>query len=201
VEQMTRGVARVAPGRGRRLWVLGDLYEFKAVSEDTGGAYAAVEVRATPGLPGPPPHIHHREDEAFYVLEGEPEPSARPRHAHLAGTDQVHKQRFERLPLGGTSPSAAKTSFGTRNSDRPKKTFSRFGASFGFGPARPSILPCRPKAADVPAGIGSRRSRQPLRTVSPIRLIRERLEQDPHPTDDDAEVFVADAPGDQDEPG
>jgi quercetin dioxygenase-like cupin family protein len=51
--------------------VLGDLYEFKAVSEDTGGAYAAVEVTATPGLPGPPPHIHHREDEAFYLLEGE----------------------------------------------------------------------------------------------------------------------------------
>ena len=55
------------------LWVLGDLYEFKAVSGDTGGAFATWETTATPGLPGPPPHIHHREDETFYVLEGEVE--------------------------------------------------------------------------------------------------------------------------------
>lgn len=53
------------------MWVLGDLYGIKAKSEDTGGAYALFETTVTPGLPGPPPHIHHREDEAFYVLEGE----------------------------------------------------------------------------------------------------------------------------------
>lgn len=69
--ESSRNVTRVAPGEGRSLWVLGDLYEFKAVGEDTGGAYALVETTASPGVPGPPPHIHHREDEAFYVLEGE----------------------------------------------------------------------------------------------------------------------------------
>src|SRR3954469_5131690 len=34
------------------------------------GAIAPVEVQVPPGG-GPPPHIHRREDEAFYVLEGE----------------------------------------------------------------------------------------------------------------------------------
>ncbi len=32
--------------------------------------YALCEARVLPGG-GPPPHIHHREDEAFFVLEGE----------------------------------------------------------------------------------------------------------------------------------
>ena len=27
---------------------------------------------STPQGPAPPPHVHEREDEAFYVLEGEP---------------------------------------------------------------------------------------------------------------------------------
>ena len=73
-EGYAEGDARhVLRGEGRALWVLGDLYEFKAVSEDTRGAFATWETTATPGLPGPPPHIHHREDETFYVLEGEVE--------------------------------------------------------------------------------------------------------------------------------
>ncbi len=73
MEPVERSVKQVPPGGGKKLWVLGDLYEFKATSGDTGGAYALVEVTATPGLPGPPPHIYHNEDEAFYVLEGEVE--------------------------------------------------------------------------------------------------------------------------------
>jgi len=48
----------------------GELYTSKVVSEDTGGAFALAEA-ITPPEGGPPPHVHHREDEAFYVLEGE----------------------------------------------------------------------------------------------------------------------------------
>ena len=66
-----RSVAHVAPGEGKALWVLGDLYEFKATGEDTGGRFALVETTTPPGNPGPPPHVHHNEDEAFYLLEGE----------------------------------------------------------------------------------------------------------------------------------
>lgn len=70
MKNVERDAMQVAPGGGKTLWVLGDLYRFVAASEDTNGAFALFETTATPGLPGPPPHIHHREDEALYVLEG-----------------------------------------------------------------------------------------------------------------------------------
>ena len=54
----------------KSFWFLADLHTFKAVSEDTNGAYCLSEVTFTPGAPAPP-HIHHHEDEAFYVLEGQ----------------------------------------------------------------------------------------------------------------------------------
>jgi quercetin dioxygenase-like cupin family protein len=55
--------------QGESFWVLGDHYSFKLPSGQTAGAMAVVELTAFPGN-GPPPHIHHREDESFYVLEG-----------------------------------------------------------------------------------------------------------------------------------
>jgi quercetin dioxygenase-like cupin family protein len=61
----------VRPGEGTRsLWVLGELVTYKITSYQTGGAYSLFEVTTQPGA-GPPPHVQHREDEAFYVLEGE----------------------------------------------------------------------------------------------------------------------------------
>jgi quercetin dioxygenase-like cupin family protein len=68
---MEKAVAHVLPGEGRRsLWVLGELLTYKVPSQHTGGAYALFEVTTHPGA-GPPPHVQHREDESFYVLEGE----------------------------------------------------------------------------------------------------------------------------------
>lgn len=66
---MERGGTRALPGEGRKMWVLGELVTYKVTSERTGGAYSLFEVTTPPGA-GPPPHIQHREDEAFYVLEG-----------------------------------------------------------------------------------------------------------------------------------
>jgi quercetin dioxygenase-like cupin family protein len=48
---------------------VGDRYSFLATGETTGGQYALWHAVVAPGG-GPPPHIHRREDEAFYVLEG-----------------------------------------------------------------------------------------------------------------------------------
>ena len=62
----------VAPEEGKTLWVADEMMTFKAVGEDTGGAYALTD-SLVPPQGGPPPHIHHREDEAFWVLEGEQE--------------------------------------------------------------------------------------------------------------------------------
>jgi quercetin dioxygenase-like cupin family protein len=65
---MESGVLRA--GEGQSVWVVGDRYTIKTSGEETGGAFALVEALVLPGG-GPPPHIHHREDEAFYILEGE----------------------------------------------------------------------------------------------------------------------------------
>lgn len=48
---------------------LGTEMKLKASGASTGGALGLIEQRA-PGGFAAPPHIHHGEDEAFYVLEG-----------------------------------------------------------------------------------------------------------------------------------
>src|SRR5207247_8901392 len=58
------------PGEGRTIALVGDVYRFLAVSGDTDGKYALWEAIVPPGG-GPPPHVHSREEEGFYVLEGE----------------------------------------------------------------------------------------------------------------------------------
>jgi mannose-6-phosphate isomerase-like protein (cupin superfamily) len=59
------------PGEGKVVSVLGDRYTYKAVGEQTGGAYGLVETSVPASSSGPPPHVHGGEDEALYVLEGE----------------------------------------------------------------------------------------------------------------------------------
>jgi len=58
------------PGEGRTVAVVGDVYRFLATSEVTNGKYAMWEALVPPGG-GPPPHVHSREEESFYILEGE----------------------------------------------------------------------------------------------------------------------------------
>jgi quercetin dioxygenase-like cupin family protein len=70
VREIGREVAYLPPGEGSRsLWVFGELVVYKTKSEQTGGAYSLFEVVTQPG-DGPPPHVQHREDESFYLLEG-----------------------------------------------------------------------------------------------------------------------------------
>jgi quercetin dioxygenase-like cupin family protein len=58
------------PAQGRTVAVVGDVYRFLATGEDTNGRYALWESIVPPGG-GPPPHVHSREEEGFYVLDGE----------------------------------------------------------------------------------------------------------------------------------
>jgi mannose-6-phosphate isomerase-like protein (cupin superfamily) len=55
--------------RGQQRWFFGMLAEVKASSADTGGRYTFVEMTAPAGLQVPL-HVHHTEDEGFYVVEG-----------------------------------------------------------------------------------------------------------------------------------
>lgn len=59
-----------AATQGPTVAVVGDVYRFLALGEDTDGQYSMWEAVVPPGG-GPPPHVHRREEEGFYVMEGE----------------------------------------------------------------------------------------------------------------------------------
>ena len=59
-----------APSLGLSQWENGNLTANLAEKKDTNGAFFLVEAMLAPGTE-PPPHVHTREDELFYVLEGE----------------------------------------------------------------------------------------------------------------------------------
>jgi len=63
-------VVYIPPGGGRSLHLSGDTYTFKAAGEETDGSLVLLEALVPP-QGGPPPHIHHTEDEFFWLLEGD----------------------------------------------------------------------------------------------------------------------------------
>jgi quercetin dioxygenase-like cupin family protein len=67
-----QAVAPIAlgPGEGEALWAFDCLITVKASSETSGGRVAVLEHLAARGA-GSPLHVHHREDEWFYVIDGE----------------------------------------------------------------------------------------------------------------------------------
>jgi mannose-6-phosphate isomerase-like protein (cupin superfamily) len=71
----------VRRGERNAIWSLGGHFTTKLDSDDTQGRWSFVEAvafRATE----PPMHIHHREDEAWYVIDGQ-------MTFHVAGEEQV----------------------------------------------------------------------------------------------------------------
>src|ERR687893_135565 len=73
-EQMNEEVAAKAfglkEGEGDAWsWLGVTLATIKATGKETGGRYTLVEVLEPPGEEAPL-HVHHREDEAFYILDG-----------------------------------------------------------------------------------------------------------------------------------
>jgi mannose-6-phosphate isomerase-like protein (cupin superfamily) len=64
----TTGYA-LAPGEGERIWIVADTMTLKATGESTKGNLVLLENLTAPGG-GPPPHVHARDDEFFYVLDG-----------------------------------------------------------------------------------------------------------------------------------
>lgn len=75
VTENTGAQELIAFGRGRQsleqsVWYSGWLLTFLATGQETQGQFTLMELATRKGNV-PPPHIHHREDEVFYVLEGE----------------------------------------------------------------------------------------------------------------------------------
>jgi mannose-6-phosphate isomerase-like protein (cupin superfamily) len=58
------------PGEGEVHEMGPSRLELKATSENTDGRFFLSESTVGPGFPGPPPHVHERIHDMFYVLEG-----------------------------------------------------------------------------------------------------------------------------------
>lgn len=62
-------IHHVPAAEGPVYWGPGDQIRFILTGEQTGGAFFLGDVSVPPGG-GPPPHIHEREDETYYLLQG-----------------------------------------------------------------------------------------------------------------------------------
>jgi quercetin dioxygenase-like cupin family protein len=60
----------VPSGEGEARWWFGSLAVIKATADDTGGQMTIVEITEPPGMEAPL-HVHHTEDEGFWILEGD----------------------------------------------------------------------------------------------------------------------------------
>ena len=74
VSTISSGRAKFGYGLGNQdgeaFWLLGMLQTIRIGREDTGGQYGLLEIVVPQGV-GSPWHVHHEEDEWFYVLDGE----------------------------------------------------------------------------------------------------------------------------------
>jgi len=80
----------LSPGEGEALWFFGALVIVKASSETTAGRVTVIEHLVPQGA-GPPLHVYHREDEWFYVIEGE-RPSGQD-HQGAGGSFRIRSAR------------------------------------------------------------------------------------------------------------
>ncbi|WP_053725710.1 cupin domain-containing protein [Streptomyces sp. WM6378] len=80
----SEGIVYIPPKAGVSRWVFGDHYTIKADKENTHGSLGLIEALVPPGG-GPPLHIHHDSDEAFYLIDGELEISNEQR-SEVVGT-------------------------------------------------------------------------------------------------------------------
>lgn len=58
------------PGEGDRLQLGATVGVIKAGEGETGGHFALTETEYAPGFQGPPPHIHRRMYDCFYIVGG-----------------------------------------------------------------------------------------------------------------------------------
>jgi quercetin dioxygenase-like cupin family protein len=69
-QEPTLAPVAVRKDEGEARWWFGSLAEIKATAADTGGQMTIVEVTEPPGAEAPL-HVHHRDDEGFWILEGD----------------------------------------------------------------------------------------------------------------------------------
>jgi len=94
MENLKAAPITVGAQDGQSLSVVGDTYRILISGEQTGGAYAAIDM-LVPHDGGPGPHSHASFQESFYVIEGEIEFKSE------ASTYIARKGSFVNIPLGG----------------------------------------------------------------------------------------------------
>ena len=87
--QRTNGVVVRGPGEGPATWAMASLFERLASGRETGGAFDLTLATQPPGI-APSLHVHTREAEAFYVLEGTMVYQAGDEFHHLAAGSFIY---------------------------------------------------------------------------------------------------------------
>jgi quercetin dioxygenase-like cupin family protein len=125
-----------SPGTQTAIWFLGALSQVRLSGEQTGGAFSMVEILVRHGN-GSPVHVHDRDDETFFVLDGELRVIVgEEEHAAGPGTVAVLPRRVRHAHVV-TSATARFLSLHTPGG------FERFAAEVGQ-PAQALTLPPEP---------------------------------------------------------
>jgi quercetin dioxygenase-like cupin family protein len=82
----------VRTDEGEARWWFGLLAVIKATAADTGGQMTIVEITNPPGWEGPL-HVHRRDDEGFWILEGDATVEVGDRTIHACAGDYVFGPR------------------------------------------------------------------------------------------------------------
>jgi mannose-6-phosphate isomerase-like protein (cupin superfamily) len=115
----SRSAYVLRPNEGRAIDLGNFAMVLKAGTDDTGGGFTLLEAAEPPGF-GPPMHIHHDADEAFYVLAGE----------YII----VSEDREVRCPAGSFVYIPTGTRHGFRVGDVPSRKLNLYapGAMVGY---------------------------------------------------------------------
>jgi quercetin dioxygenase-like cupin family protein len=94
MENQKKRPITLGPEDGASISVVGGTYRILISGQDTGGAFATIDMLIPPGG-GPGPHAHADFAESFYVIEGEVEVKSE------FGTYVASKGAFINIPKGG----------------------------------------------------------------------------------------------------
>lgn len=94
MENQSKPVMHVGLHDGAFVSVVGDTYRLVMTGQQTGGAFAVIDMRVPPGG-GPGPHAHAGFQETFHVLDGEIEVRSE------TGVFVARKGDFVTIPAGG----------------------------------------------------------------------------------------------------
>ena len=94
MENNQKSPVTVGAKDGKIISVVGDTYRILVSGEETGGAFATIDMLIPPGG-GPGPHAHAGFEESFYVIDGEIEVKSE------AGVYTASKGSFINIPKGG----------------------------------------------------------------------------------------------------